>query len=206
MKKRKVLISLGSPSEICWLGDNYEPTRDINSADFVLFTGGEDINPRIYGQKVHPTTHFSFQRDEYEISLFNQAVARKIPKIGICRGAQLITALSGGELWQNVRHPSYHKIKTIYGTELTSNSLHHQMAKLDKMNPADYKLIAWADNVSKIKEDGNGVFSQEGYKEPEMVYFKNTDAFVMQYHPEFAPQSEFAKFSKTEFEKIYPAE
>lgn len=201
---KKIYVTVGSKQDISWLGEEYEETNSIDESDFVLFTGGADISPEIYGDKRNPKTYFNYSRDEYEIGVFRRARNLNKPMIGICRGAQLLCALNGGKLWQDVYHPGHHTIKTKYGTELTCNSLHHQMLNLDNLNKDEYDLIAWAPNISKVKETGSSrIFTDDSYKEPEMVYFNKTNTFVMQYHPEYAPKSDFANFSKVEFEKIY---
>src|SRR3990167_3250317 len=74
--------------------------------DALVIWGGEDISPKIYGQKpairwTSATAKLSI-RDKLEIALANQAVKMRIPIIGICRGAQLMCALSGGSLIQHV--------------------------------------------------------------------------------------------------------
>lgn len=202
---KKIYITQGGPRDINWLGKNYTETHDIDSADFVLFTGGEDVNPALYNQNRNPKTHFSVERDEYELNIYNQAIKKNIPMIGICRGSQFLCVMNGGKLWQHVRHPGIHEIKTKYGTKLDCNSYHHQMLDLGTFDKESYDLIAWAQNISYLKEnDSFAVETDDSYREPEMVYFPKTKCFVMQYHPEYEPDSEFAKFAKEEFEKVFP--
>ena len=45
---------------------DFEKVDNIKEADIVMFTGGEDINPALYGDVPHPTTHFS-NRDDMEV-------------------------------------------------------------------------------------------------------------------------------------------
>lgn len=80
---------------------------ELEEGDVVVFEGGTDIDSRLYNEEpgsYNQTPHKS--RDEFESYLFERAVHEKIPMIGICRGAQLITALTGGKLIQHMNHGS----------------------------------------------------------------------------------------------------
>lgn len=80
---------------------DFEKVDNIKEADIVMFTGGEDINPALYGDVPHPTTHFT-NRDDMEVLAFKDAPKEAL-LIGGCRGAQLLTALSGGKLfWEEI--------------------------------------------------------------------------------------------------------
>ena len=79
---------------------DFELVKNISDADIIMFTGGEDISPSLYNDKIHGTTHFSPRRDAFEVEMFNLA-PKKALLIGGCRGAQLLTALSGGRLIQH---------------------------------------------------------------------------------------------------------
>ena len=79
---------------------NMNLVNNIEEADIVLFTGGEDISPELYGCKKHETTYFTRRRDEEEVSAFNKMRPNQLA-VGICRGAQLFCALNGGILVTN---------------------------------------------------------------------------------------------------------
>lgn len=61
--------------------------EDIEKADIVLFTGGEDVHPDLYNEKKHQTSYCNKVRDLFEQEVF-EAVSdnKKILKLGICRG------------------------------------------------------------------------------------------------------------------------
>ena len=75
----------------------------ISLCDGFLFSGGADVDPAIYGEEKKPTcdeiAHF---RDELETQFFEAVFASKKPILAICRGAQLINALLGGTLYQDI--------------------------------------------------------------------------------------------------------
>lgn len=158
----------------------------FKKGDVLLLGGGEDISPKLYKQK--PSRYTGARavlsdRDMYEKNIFEIAVAAGVPTIGICRGAQLVCALSGGSLYQHVtNHGVTHDMTTNEGTVLSVSSVHHQM-----MNPigAKHELLAWSTNVRSnvhLIEDEQNL---EVEVEPEVIYFKDTKALGIQYHPEF---------------------
>ncbi|MDO5716326.1 MAG: gamma-glutamyl-gamma-aminobutyrate hydrolase family protein [Tissierellia bacterium] len=75
----------------------------VDMADALIFTGGEDISPLLYNEDFHPKVkQISFFRDDFESAIFREAMAQKKPILGICRGMQLINALMGGSLYQDI--------------------------------------------------------------------------------------------------------
>lgn len=78
-----------------------ELVSKIEDADLVLLTGGEDVNPKYYGENPNPTTSFNDLRDVYEMEEINKAISLNKPLYGTCRGMQLLTVMAGGKLVQN---------------------------------------------------------------------------------------------------------
>lgn len=71
--------------------------------DGIVFTGGEDISPLLFGQEPIKETHkISYNRDRMEVKLFQLAYKKEIPILGICRGIQLINVALGGDLYQDI--------------------------------------------------------------------------------------------------------
>src|SRR5438067_2150266 len=74
--------------------------------DGLVIWGGADISPSIYGEPVGPRTgagHEPSFRDRTEMAAVDAAIKVGIPLIGVCRGAQLMCAMSGGKLVQDVQ-------------------------------------------------------------------------------------------------------
>ncbi len=67
-----------------------------------MIGGGDDIAPDLYGGKLAVSVRLNRDRDALEHTLAQQAVARNIPLLGICRGAQMLNVALGGTLDQDV--------------------------------------------------------------------------------------------------------
>lgn len=171
-------------------GGNYanwmqgEETKNMEEADLVVFTGGEDITPALYNEPQHPYTGNNLQRDKVEFEAFTKAVSLNKHIIGICRGSQLSCVASGGRLVQHQQNPSYlHKIKTHDGYEIEITSTHHQAAYPFDMDKDSYKILGWTEGISEIHQDGLGN-EMNPEKECEIVYYPNTKCLGIQGHPE----------------------
>jgi putative glutamine amidotransferase len=124
----------------------------LQRLDGILFTGGYDIDPRLYGSRSHPKVEgVDTGRDRVEVRLVRELLHSGKPFFGICRGCQLINVVLGGTLYadlpdqfhgdiqhDNHAHPRNflaHNVKIQNGSRLESiltanpvgvNSLHHQ--------------------------------------------------------------------------------
>lgn len=159
------------------------------SIDLVVFTGGSDVNPDYYGQNIGKYTHIDKERDIFEVNLWEN-LPKRILKVCICRGAQFATAMSGGSLIQHVNgHGGDHIISTKEGIILTMTSTHHQMMYPYELNKDKFDLIAWS-TYFKSNTYLNGrneeIELSKDFLEPEIVYYKNTNALAIQGHPEFS--------------------
>lgn len=156
--------------------------------DMVLFTGGEDVDPRFYNDtSPHKICSFSTKRDLLEIEIFELALKHDIPMIGICRGLQLFNVMIGGKLMHHIsgHGGTIHRINVIDGDEQSTfrvNSMHHQM-----IIPEDGVIVTgWStENLSKGSYYG-AEDAKVGYDgaEIEAAIFPKIKAFGVQYHPE----------------------
>lgn len=114
--------------------------------DALVIGGGNDIAAEHYGGEIAAPVKIDPARDALEITWIKKAIARDIPLLGICRGAQLINVVLGGNLHQDIRklrkltynRPGLLPTKQVWlgsdsrlakicgRTHLRVNSLHHQ--------------------------------------------------------------------------------
>ncbi len=76
----------------------------VERLDGLVFSGGPDIDPGVYGQLRHPRLGPDVDRvgDEYELALLAAAAERDLPVLGICRGMQALNVSRGGTLHQHL--------------------------------------------------------------------------------------------------------
>jgi putative glutamine amidotransferase len=82
-------------------GASFEEALD--RVDGMVFSGGSDVDPELYGATAHEETVGIFrERDEFELGLMRAALARDLPVLAICRGSQVLNVALGGDLEQHV--------------------------------------------------------------------------------------------------------
>ena len=125
----------------------------VSSVDALILTGGQDIDPLLYGEAPHQNLGgLLYERDTFDTALARLASEAGIPILGICRGCQIINVTFGGTLYQdlpaqlegvhghcmlaNPKHPAHYVdidpasyLASIYGESACVNSLHHQAVK-----------------------------------------------------------------------------
>lgn len=86
-----------------YIGLDGNPNETASRMDGIVFSGGGDIHPACYGEKiVGKNLEIDTRRDIPEFALFRAFYAKKKPILGICRGMQLINVALGGTLWQDL--------------------------------------------------------------------------------------------------------
>ena len=172
----------------------------LSELDGIVFSGGDDISPQMYGEQTIDSTFLNDDyRDAFDLEIFKWAFNKKTPMLGICRGAQFINVALGGSLYQDIiiqkqdsiEHKKmeiydnhFHEvefckeslIQSLYGDQTSGlvNSIHHQGIK---------------DLSTKLKVEAicphDGVIEAFSYADPE-------DQFIygVQWHPEFTSCSD----------------
>jgi putative glutamine amidotransferase len=75
----------------------------IQSLDGLLIPGGNDIDPRLFGQEKHACTRLvDADQQDFELALLALAEARALPTLGICLGCQAMNVLRQGTLHQHL--------------------------------------------------------------------------------------------------------
>jgi len=120
----------------------------IRMIDGLILSGGRDIHPSYYGEKVqYKVDLLNRLRPQSEIGLLKEFIPTRKPVLGICYGAQLMNVMCGGTLYQDVpsqipkaaRHEDVRHSITVYEdtklfkllreSSLEVNSHHHQAVK-----------------------------------------------------------------------------
>lgn len=85
MSRTKKIYVVGDSIEYASWIDNKELVNSIEEADIVLFTGGEDVDPSLYGCEKFRNTYSNIHRDQQERKVFKH-IRKDQLAIGICRG------------------------------------------------------------------------------------------------------------------------
>jgi len=123
--------------------------RVLDQLDALILCGGEDVEPSRYGETAKPACgRPNLRRDAWEWTLLDEAVRRRLPIVGTCRGEQIINVYFGGTLYQDlpseyagarahnggILHPIAiepgSRLAEILGaTNIVVNTWHHQAVK-----------------------------------------------------------------------------
>jgi putative glutamine amidotransferase len=176
-----------------WLGR--ADCREVDNpgeADFVIFTGGSDVNPQYYGERILPCTHYDDKRDQEDIALYRRCLEEGIPMVGVCRGAQFLWVMKGGALVQDVdnHNNGEHLIHNFADkNQYMASSVHHQMVKASGNN--GMKLLAVA-HESTRRTCPN--YEQSGKATDFEIWAWEKDAIIcFQGHPEYSGYPNYSK-------------
>lgn len=108
--------------------------RVLTGIDGLVITGGRDIDPAAYGHRPHPATDEpDTGRDEWEFTLLAEALRRRMPVLGICRGAQVLNVALGGTLHQHlpdIGHTGHQQGSATFSTSTVHTVPHTRLAAL----------------------------------------------------------------------------
>lgn len=164
-----------------------DPAELVERLDGVVIVGGDDVDPRLYGQAPGPfTPMIDPQRDAFESGLIVAAIDRHLPLLGVCRGAQLLNVVRGGTLHQHLAHgegeshgsyayPRAHRVHAVrtavgsvahalYGETTHVNSFHHQAVDVPGAGVA---VTGWAPDgvIEAIELEGLPVVGVQWHPE-----------------------------------------
>lgn len=185
-KYMESLARAGAKMRWVELNDPEQAVQDALTCDGLLLPGGGDMDPKFYGQARIPACgEPNLLRDAAEPLLLRAFLAADKPVLGICRGIQVMNAVLGGDLYQDIKpfehlpHNGHwakvHTVTVRRGTLLSRilgqdtvlvNSQHHQA--VDRVAPG-FTLAA-------LSEDG----IVEAIEKPDAGF-----CLGVQWHPEW---------------------
>lgn len=185
MAKKVYCVSGSTPYYLMFLDEGMEIVSDLQKADLVCFTGGEDVSPSLYNEHFHQRTYSNPTRDQMEQEIFNEVKSLGIPMVGICRGGQFLNVMNGGLMYQHVtNHTCNHLMKdaeTFHTILVTST--HHQMMKPSK--DATVIAIAHQKGIKEYMEGPTTVRESGDSPDVEVCFYSQTRCLCFQPHPEF---------------------
>ena len=162
--------------------------------DGFLFTGGQDISPKLYNHEKLPLCGESFdKRDAMDALLFAQILALDKPALGICRGLQIFNVLLGGTLYQDIatqyegsgicthfKAPPHDRAK--HGISIQPGSPIHQVLQMDRLVGVSYHHQAihkLSPRLISMATADDGLIEAAYMPDQSFVW-------ALQWHPEYA--------------------
>jgi putative glutamine amidotransferase len=163
----------------------------LMKCDGLLMTGGQDVNPLLYGQTAtNQCGTICHERDEMETYFFREAINQNFPILGICRGLQMINVLLGGTLYQDIPSETESQInhnmqapydRVCHQVELMPGTGFHQLIQVEDMGVNSYHHQA-------VKDLGEGLevmaVAEDGIVEAVSLPLKKF-VWAVQWHPEY---------------------
>ena len=168
------------------LSDPEQAVQDALTCDGLLLPGGGDMDPKFYGQARIPACgEPNLLRDAAEPLLLRAFLAADKPVLGICRGIQVMNAVLGGDLYQDIKpfehlphNDHWAKVHTVTvrrGT-LLSRILGQDTVLVNSQHHQAVNRVAPGFTLAALSEDG----IVEAIEKPDAKF-----CLGVQWHPEW---------------------
>ena len=187
-------IAMEPGVEVIKLSYHDQNAADVDSCDGILFSGGEDVHPELYGKpefvEEYGLKEIIPARDQFEYEVIEKALERKKPVLGICRGLQLINVYLGGTLLPDIptisgstAHGKISGQDQIHDIRVENLSMLHDISGLEKgqVNSAHHQGVDKPAGNLKVSafSDPSFVEAME-WKDPS----DKSWLLMVQWHPE----------------------
>jgi len=162
----------------------------VDHLDGVIFSGGDDLDPALYGETRHPKAEpVDPHRQKFELALMAEVEKRRTPALGICLGSQLMNVYRGGSLTQflpdrqiadPIEHRKLTKVDPRHPVQLEPGTgVANLLGKTDVLANSSHKQAVQriGHGLRVIATSPDGVI--EGVEDPTFPLFLG-----VQWHPE----------------------
>ena len=162
----------------------------VDTIDGMLFSGGNDLDPALYGETYHSKAQpIDPARQKFELALLAEVERRRVPTLGICLGCQLLNVYRGGSLHQflpdiprpsDIEHrklddePPRHEV-TVAGDSLIAAAVGKQQVIANSSHKQSVRSVGKGLRVVAKAPDG----VVEAIEDPTLPLFLG-----VQWHPE----------------------
>lgn len=180
----------GLPMLIPYGVDHALVPRYVDAVDGIVFTGGNDLDPSLYGETLHPNAvPIDPARQNFELALMREVESRRIPALGVCLGSQLMNVYRGGSLIQFL--PDRDGEEKLEHRRLDDPTRRHKVSIDANSNLAKIvgttEIVANTRHKQAIRQPGHGLRVVatapdgviEGIEDPNLPMF-----MAVQWHPE----------------------
>jgi putative glutamine amidotransferase len=185
-----VALAGGLPLLIPFGVDHTLITQYVDAVDGIVFTGGNDLDPSLYGETRHPNAiPIDPARQNFELALMKEVESRRIPALGVCLGSQLMNVYRGGSLIQFL--PDRDGDDKLEHRRLDDPTRRHKVSINPDSNLAKIvgttEVVANTRHKQAIRQPGRGLRVVatapdgviEGIEDPTLPMF-----MAVQWHPE----------------------
>tara|TARA_Y100001001_G_C7979649_1_gene298891 strand:+ start:304 stop:978 length:675 start_codon:yes stop_codon:yes gene_type:complete len=165
-------------------------TLDDLHIDGLLVGGGTDVFPQLFKGQPKANYTYDHKRDELEIAWLKRAENDGIPVLAICRGAQMMNVMNGGELHMNVsesyedavypkglmRYLFFRRWINISEHSLLRRVMGAQRVRVNSMHSQSISNLGR--NLKIVAQEDNGVV--QAIERPDHPFY-----IGVQFHPEF---------------------
>jgi putative glutamine amidotransferase len=180
--------------EVVKLSFHDQNAGDVEFCDGILFSGGEDVHPALYGKpefiEDYGLKEIIPARDQFEYTVLEKALEVKKPVLGICRGLQLINVYLGGTLLPDIpslsKSSAHGKISgqdQIHEIQIENLSILHDITRREKghVNSAHHQSVDKpADNLKISAFSEPSIIEALEWKNP----MQKSWLLMVQWHPE----------------------
>ncbi len=154
----------------------------------VIIGGGDDIEPQHYGLSAAAGRNYDPERDAFEMHMVRCALDSDIPILGICRGAQLVNVVLGGNLHSDIRPHRRHTPNKYTAFPVKSAMVLPETSLAKYLDRSEVRINSLhnqaVDDVGKglqvAAEDADGFVQAIEHTERRFVV-------GVQWHPEYLP-------------------
>ena len=185
-KYMESLARAGAKMRWVELNDPEQAVQDALTCDGLLLPGGGDMDPKFYGQARIPACgEPNLLRDAAEPLLLRAFLAADKPVLGICRGIQVMNAVLGGDLYQDIKpfehlphngHWAKVHIVTVRRGTLLSRVLGQDTVLVNSQHHQAVDRVAPGFTLAALSEDG----IVEAIEKPDARF-----CLGVQWHPEW---------------------
>lgn len=162
----------------------------VDALDGILFTGGDDLDPALFGEPRHPKAEpLDADRQRFELALLAEVERRRVPALGVCLGSQLMNVYRGGSLFQFL--PDHDRPGALEHRKLNDDGRRHPVRiepdTLLAQAVGKSEIVANTRHKQAIRRLGRGLRVNatapdgviEGIEDPTMPLY-----LAVQWHPE----------------------
>ena len=159
---------------------------DIERFDGFVIGGGDDIDAALYGGDIEPAVRIDVERDAFELAILDGAARRRLPVLGICRGAQMMNVHLGGSLHESIYDvypgvPRLHSPLPSKTIDIVADSTLHRLVGVERtrVNALHHQSIdTLGSSLRIVARDQYGIV--QAIERPGDVFLLG-----VQWHPEF---------------------